>query len=113
MKVIARVDAGKYLVEATLQELASLADRKIHTDEHDPEGSYQSSRRDCIKIGTEFKISNAWAQIHRNDKRKAEVQTVRKQLEAVITQLDMIEPFLDEPKPEEAAPLPEVGHATS
>lgn len=101
MKVIARVDARKYIVEASLQELAALANKKITETEPDPESSY--SRRDFIRVGTTFDINAAWAQIHRNDKRKGEVFMVKRQLEAVITMLDMTEPFLDEPKPEEAA----------
>ena len=107
MKVIARVDARKYIVEASLEELAALANKKIVDTEHDPEGSYSSSRRDCIAVSTTFEINKAWSQIHRNEKRKGEVFTVKRQLEAIITQLDMIEPFLEEPKPEEAAAVAE------
>lgn len=107
MKVIARVDARKYIVEATLQELAALADKKITGDEPDTESGYQYSRRECIAVGTTFNINAGWTQINRNDKRKAEVFTVKRQLEAIVAQLEMIEPFLDEPKPEEAAAVPE------
>lgn len=98
MKVIARSAVDKYLVEATIYELGSLANRKIVDREHDPDGSYQSSSRDCIRVGTEFNINDAWQQIHRNDQRKKEVATVRQQLTAIITQLDMVEPFLVEPE---------------
>lgn len=94
MKVIGRVGTESYLVEATVQEIAALADCKVT----------HSETTEAVKVGTIFNVKEAFAQIHRNDKRKNEVATVRQQLQAIITQLDMVEPYLDEPKPEAEAP---------
>jgi hypothetical protein len=98
MKVIGRVGKTDYLLSATVEEIAALANTNITHKEEANYGYY--SKCDAVKVGTEFNIKAAWSQIHRNDKRKGEVFTVRRQLEAIIAQLDMIEPFLAEPAPE-------------
>jgi hypothetical protein len=91
------------LVEATVQEIAALADCKVT---HSESSGYYTT--EAVKVGTIFNVKEAFAQIHRNDKRKNEVATVKQQLQAIITQLDMVEPYLEEPKPETpAAPTEE------
>ena len=52
-----------------------------------------------IDIGTEFNISEAWKQIHRNDERVREIELIKKSLECASVNLTMVEPFLTEPNP--------------
>jgi hypothetical protein len=62
-------------------------------------GYYDSDRKICT--GTIFNIVKAFEQIHRNDQRKKEIESLRATLNAMLVGLDMIGPLIDEPKPEE------------
>ena len=91
MKIIASVDNFRFIAELTAQEIDFLAGKQIGTKE-----GYYNGR--MITAGTTFNIVQAFNQIHRNNTRKREIETVRKTLEGVINTLDIIDPFIEEPK---------------
>ena len=93
MKIVGTIDTDKFLAEVTVEELDRLAGKKLGT-----EGNYSWQR--IISTGTTFDIVKAFDQIHRNNQRKQEIEVVRKTLEGVINSLDIIEPFIEEPKVE-------------
>lgn len=95
MKIIAKSGTRKYLLEATSDEVDALAGRAICR------GQYNEERHIEYVIGTNFNITEAFVQIHRNDRRRAQVTNVRETLTAMLTGLDMIEPLIEEPKTEE------------
>jgi hypothetical protein len=96
MKIIAKSGTKLFLAELTAAEIDYLAGRKVGAGVG---GYYQNEDRE-IKPGTTFNIVPAFVQIHRNDQRRAQVQNVRDALTAMLTGLDMIEPLVEEPKPE-------------
>lgn len=98
MKIIATVGDGSFIAELSYQEIDYLAGKKIG----DATGYYSSDRK--IRSGTTFNIVKAFEQIHRNDRRKNEVESLRATLKAILAGLDMIEPLIEEPKVEETEP---------
>jgi hypothetical protein len=98
MKIIATVGDGSFIAELSYQEIDYLAGKKIG----DATGYYSSDRK--IRSGTTFNIVKAFEQIHRNDRRKNEVESLRATLKAILVGLDMIEPLIEEPKVEETEP---------
>jgi len=97
MKVIGKSGTRKYLLEATSEEIDKLAGRSVC------QGSYHDERQIEYVLGTEFKVIDAFDQIHRNERRLAQVQNLRDTLSSMLTGLEMAEPFIEEPKPEQAA----------
>ena len=97
MKIIATVGNGTFIAELSYQEIDYLAGNKIG----DSSGYYSHDRK--ILAGTQFNIVSAFQQIHRNNKRKGEIETVKKTLQAVIAGLEMIEPLIEEPKQQESS----------
>jgi hypothetical protein len=97
LKIIASIDGSKFLAELTVGEIEYLAGRKIGADR----GFYGTER--TITSGTTFNIVKAFDQIHRNEQRKREVETVRATLMGIVNTLDLIGPFIEEPKPEPPA----------
>jgi len=95
MKIIGTIGDGNFLVEATCREIDYLAGRTVGSQQ----GYYSSDRK--IQTGTTFNIVNAFDQIHRNNQRKSEVESLRATLKAILVGLDMIEPLIEEPKTEE------------
>lgn len=91
MKIIATVGDGTFIAKLNYQEIDYLAGETIG----DSSGYYSSDRK--IRSGTEFNIVKAFQQIHRNNQRKGEVDTVKKTLQAVLAGLDMIGPLIEEP----------------
>jgi len=98
MKIIGTIGDGNFLVEATFREIDYLAGRTVGSKQ----GYYESDRK--ITSGTTFNIVKAFEQIHRNDRRKSEVESLRATLKAILVGLDMIEPLIEEPKPPEEKP---------
>jgi hypothetical protein len=97
MKIIGTIGDGNFLVEATFREIDYLAGRTVGSQQ----GYYSSDRK--IQTGTTFNIVKAFDQIYRNNQRKSEVESLRATLKAILVGLDMIEPLIEEPKPEEKA----------
>ena len=95
MRVIAKAGTRKYILEATADEIDFLAGRSVC------KGSYGDERQVEYILGTEFKIITAFEQIHRNDKRKAEIEYLRNTLACLLAGLDMVEPIIEEPRPQE------------
>jgi hypothetical protein len=109
MRIIGTTRGG-FLVDATGEELANLAGYQY-------DGQYTMYYGDrltiktldvlangcagkVLQIGDEFAISKAWKQILRNAGRVLEIELIRKSLEGAIHNLDMAEPFLNEPEPQ-------------
>ena len=95
MKIIAKSGTRSYILEATSREIDFLAGRELC------QGRYGDERELPYLLGSTFNIVKAFEQIHRNDQRKQEIEMVRKTLEGVINSLDIIEPFIEEPKVDE------------
>lgn len=95
MKIVATMGDGNFLAEINYQEIDFLAGRKVG----DATGYYSYDRK--ITSGTTFNIVPAFEQIHRNNQRKREVESLRATLNAMLVGLDMIEPLIEEPNPEE------------
>jgi hypothetical protein len=98
MKIVGSINGSNFLAELTYQEIKYLAGKEIGY-----EANHQSYGQRTIPSGVTFEITKAFEQIHRNDQRKKEIDTVRKTLEGVINSLDIIDPFIEEPKVEEPA----------
>jgi hypothetical protein len=96
MKIVATVSGSSFLAEISAEEVKFLAGKKIGY-----EGNYSYEQR--IPSGTTFDIVGAFAQIHRNNNRKREIESVRATLLGIINGLDLISPFIEEPKQEETA----------
>ena|ERR1700677_1078785 len=94
MKIIATVDDRTFLAQLSVQEVDFLAGKKIGSDK----GYYGNERTICA--GTEFNIVEAFDQIHRNDRRKDDVERLRQGLVFLLNGLDMLKPLIEEPKPE-------------
>lgn len=94
MKIVASITSTKFLAEITVEEMEFLAGKQVGY-----KGNYWYERN--IPVGTEFNIVKAFGQIHRNDNRRKEIETVRKTLEGVLNGLDIVDRFIDEPKTEE------------
>lgn len=94
MKIIASVNEYEFIAQLSKQEIDFLAGKRIGYDE-----GYYGHRK--INAGTTFDIIKAFGQIHRNDQRRNDVETVRKTLEGVLNSLDIIDRFIEEPKTEE------------
>ncbi len=97
MKIIAKSNPNTFLAELTIQEIDLLAGKNIG----EGIGGYYRNEDRKISTGTTFDIIKAFAQIHRNDARKNEIVMVRKTLDGIINSLDIIEPYIEEPSPEE------------
>jgi hypothetical protein len=97
MKILAKSGPRTYLLEAASEEIDFLAGKQICKDSCGQENQPQHV------LGTKFNIVDAFVQIHRNNNRKKEVEAVRRTLEGIINGLDLIGPFIEEPKPETPA----------
>lgn len=98
MEIIAKSSSNNFLAKLTTQEIDFLAGKQVGKGI----GGYYSNEDRSIPSGTKFDIIKAFTQIHRNDQRKNEIITVRKTLEGVINSLDIIEPYIEEPKDAES-----------
>ena len=94
MKIIATVGDGTFIAKLDLQEIDYLAGKKLGEN-----GYYSYDRK--IPSGTEFNIVEAFAQIHRNQRRKDQVETLRQTLNLMLAGLDMAKPLIEEPQVEE------------
>ena len=93
MKIIAKQRYNTFLIEATDEEINRMAGKEV------VQRDYQNQALPWA-IGSEFNVIKAFDQIHRNNHRKKEIETVRKTLEGVLNSLDIIEPFIEEPPTE-------------
>jgi hypothetical protein len=99
MKIIAKSSSKTYLIEATSDEVDKLAGRQVCC------GQYGDQRQLEYVLGTKFNITEAFAQIHRNERRRAEVKYLRDTLSAMLVGLDMVEPLIEEPSTETPEPV--------
>ena len=91
MRILGTINDQSFIAQVSTQEIDFLAGKQIGSSK-----GYYGERQICA--GTTFNIVEAFNQIHRNDKRKREVESLRATLNAMIVGLDMIEPLIDEPK---------------
>jgi hypothetical protein len=91
MKVIAKTHAGYYMVEAHESELEQIAGKSINNV-----GGYY--RNESIAIGTKFDVQKAFQHITAYNSRPREITTVRKTLEGILLQLELIEPIIQSPE---------------
>lgn len=96
MKIIAKTGDATFLLEATADEIDRLAGKKIGNN-----GPSDYSWIRHINFGLEFDIIPAFDSLYRNSQRKKQVDSLRATLNAIIVGLDMIEPLIEEPKPED------------
>jgi hypothetical protein len=100
MKIIAKAGANTFLAQLTTQEIDLLAGKQVG----EGIGGYYRNEDRKIPFGTTFNVVPAFQQIHRNDRRKSEVESLRATLKAILVGLDMIEPLIEEPKTEDTEP---------
>lgn len=93
MKITAH---GRYMVvlEATPQEVNLLAGKELYQW-----SSYNDRWNREPSPGTTFDIVAGITQLHRNAQRVEEVKRLKVQLQSIIVQLDLVEPFMKEPEP--------------
>jgi glycyl-tRNA synthetase alpha subunit len=98
MKIIATIGDGNFLAELDYREIDFLAGKTVGNKS----GYYSYDR--TIKSGTTFNIVEAFEQIHRNNQRKSQIETIRQTLNMMLIGLDMVDPLIEEPKVEEEKP---------
>ena len=91
MRILATVDNRQFIAQLSIQEIDYLAGRKIGSDK-----GYYGVRE--ISAGTTFDIVAGFGQIRRNERRLQDVETLRKGLQGMLAGLDMMTPFIEEPK---------------
>lgn len=93
MKIIA-IGNKTVILEAHVSEVNALAGKVLYD---------WSSYKDCWNRapapGTVFNVLEGIAQLHRNENRVGEIQKIKQQLQSLILQLELIEPFMKEPEP--------------
>jgi hypothetical protein len=99
MKIIA-IGNHNVILEATPQEVNMLAGKVLYDW-----SSYHERWNKSPAPGTVFNVVEGITQLHHNEKRIEEVQRLKQQLQSIILQLELVEPFMKEPEP---APQPEV-----
>lgn len=97
MKIIATIDSRSFIAELSFIELDYLAGKKVGSDK----GYYGNERE--IPHGTVVNIIEGFDQIHRNERRLQDVETLKHGLRGLLAGLDMMKPFIEEPKPEDKA----------
>ena len=96
MKIIGH---GRYTVimEASVDEVNMLAGKTLYEW-----SSYYDRWTLQPSVGTAFNVRDGISQIHRNEQRVAEVARLKQQLQSIILQLELVEPFMKEPEPSPA-----------
>jgi len=93
MKIIAH-GRDNVIIEASTQEVNMLAGKVLYQW-----SSYHERWEQQPYIGTIFNVVEGISQLHRNANRLAEVKRLKQQLQCIILQLELIEPFMKEPEP--------------
>lgn len=98
MKIIA-IGNKNVILEATTNEVNMLAGKNLYQW-----NSYNERWDYCPAPGTVFNIVEGITQLHRNEKRIEEVYRLKQQLQSIILQLELVEPFMKEPELEKETP---------
>jgi ribosomal protein L2 len=77
------------LFEATPDEVNRLAGKTLYQW-----NSYHDRWELEARVGTEFNVREGIEQLHHNAERTAEVARLKQQLQSIILQLELIEPFM-------------------
>ena len=99
MKIIG-IGNDNVILQATTQEVNMLSGGELYRW-----NNWSRAYDKQPNIGTVFNVVEGISQLHRNAKRTEEVQRLKAQLQSIILQLELVEPFMKEPEP---APQPEV-----
>ena len=96
MKIIGH---GRYnvILEASVEEINMLAGTILYEW-----SSYHERWDKQPSVGTAFNVRAGIEQLHRNSQRVAEVARLKQQLQSIILQLELVEPFMQEPAPSPA-----------
>lgn len=94
MKIIATGN-DNVILQATTQEVNMLAGTELYRW-----SNYNRIYDKQPNIGTVFNVVEGISQLHRNTKRIEEVHRLKQQLQSMILQLELVEPFMKEPEPE-------------
>lgn len=93
MKIIA-IGNKNVILEATIQEVNALAGKQLYQW-----NNYRDAWDHAPSPGTVFNVIDGISQLHRNEQRTNEVIRLKQQLQSIILQLELIEPFMKEPEP--------------
>jgi len=94
MKIIA-IGNKNVILEATVREVNMLAGKVLYDW-----SNYHNRWLKYTAPGTIFNVIDGISQLHRNAKRVEEIQHLKQQLQSIILQLDLVEPFMKEPDPD-------------
>ena len=97
MKIIAKSGPFRFIAEITAKEIDFLAGKQVGVGV----GGYYNNEDRSIPTGTTFNIVKAFEQIHCNEQRRGQLHTLRQTLQLMLSGLEMIDPLIDEPKPQE------------
>lgn len=92
MRIIA-IGNKNVILEATTNEVNMLAGKTLYQWDN-----YREAWDRCPAPGTVFNVVEGITQLHRNEKRIEEVYRLKQQLQSIILQLELIEPFMKEPE---------------
>ena len=93
MKIIA-LGNSNVILEASVQEVNMLAGKTLYEW-----NSYRESWDKAPAPGTVFNVVEGITQLHHNAQRAEEIVRLKRQLQSIILQLELIEPFMKEPEP--------------
>ena len=93
MKIIA-LGNRNVILEASAQEVNMLAGKTLYEW-----NSYRDSWDKSPAPGTTFNVVEGITQLHHNAQRAEEIVRLKRQLQCIITQLELVEPFMKEPEP--------------
>lgn len=93
MRIIANGN-DNVIIEASPHEVNMLAGKNLYEW-----SSYYDKWNSCPRPGTTFDVVAGISQLHHNSKRTEEVNRLKKQLQSIILQLELVEPFMKEPEP--------------
>ena len=91
MKIIA-LGNRNVILEASVQEVNMLAGKTLYEW-----NSYRESWDKAPAPGTVFNVVEGITQLHHNAQRAEEIVRLKRQLQSIILQLELIEPFMKEP----------------
>jgi hypothetical protein len=91
MKIIA-LGNRNVIMEANVQEVNMLAGKTLYEW-----NSYRESWDKAPAPGTVFNVVEGITQLHHNTQRAEEIVRLKRQLQSIILQLELIEPFMKEP----------------
>ena len=93
MKIIGH-GRDNVIIEASTQEVNMLAGKTLYEW-----NNYRESWDKSPAPGTVFNVVEGITQLHHNAQRAEEIVRLKRQLQSIILQLELVEPFMKEPEP--------------